>query len=476
MTKAKNTYKLENFHLTPNRKIGSWKLAKKLGQGGNGEVWTCRNDKKELYAIKFLKWGSGPAYKRFSDEVSFMENNNDNISGVMPVIDKHLPEYRKRNEKNDLPFYFVMPLAEPIESILKWADIDEKITIIKELLAMLTSLHEHQIAHRDIKPSNVLRYNGKFVLADFGLVFFNKKTAKTPKGAKVGPKWTISPQMERDALSADKYKADVYSMAKTIWMVLTGDTKAFEGQYLLNSTMSLRKWMKEDFYFYPLEKLLSRCTDNDEKSRPDASEMERLFNEWIAIGKSWSQCNLMQWQEVQERLFPTTVPTHAEWCNISDIITVLRLLGQYKSQNHTFFPNEGGLDLEGAGMSSEEGFIEVTFEGSVYILKPKRLSYEFVNNEIEWSYFSLETERIEAKAEPSPDGYFEELIEVANANQEKAYPRQITRWLHGSFVLFHKDSIYNKEIADYRGEHEKMGLQAFHDYIIQQADNHKEKD
>ncbi|ERI86941.1 hypothetical protein HMPREF1981_00736 [Bacteroides pyogenes F0041] len=38
----------------------------------------------------------------------------------------------------------------------------------------------------------------------------------------------LPPQMERDVVHADKYKADIYSMAKTIWIILTSDMKSFE--------------------------------------------------------------------------------------------------------------------------------------------------------------------------------------------------------------------------------------------------------
>ena len=71
-----------------------------------------------------------------------------------------------------------MPLAESAEQIIQTASINEKITIIKELLTMLTSLHAQNIAHRDIKPANILYYNGGYVLSDFGLVFSIKKPPK----------------------------------------------------------------------------------------------------------------------------------------------------------------------------------------------------------------------------------------------------------------------------------------------------------
>ena len=110
---SKQKYNLQNYHLVVNRKINGWTLSRKLGGGGNGEVWLCRNANKEEFAIKFLKWGTGDAYKRFYDEVSFMERYAGTM-GVMPIIDKNIPDYAHRYSHLDLPYYYVMPLATPI--------------------------------------------------------------------------------------------------------------------------------------------------------------------------------------------------------------------------------------------------------------------------------------------------------------------------------------------------------------------------
>lgn len=482
-------YNLKRFNLKSNRKITQWTLVRQLGSGGNGEVWICRDSQKQEYAIKFLKWGTGDAYKRFFDEVSFMEQFGT-IKGVMPIIDKYIPEYSRRNDNPNMPFYYVMPLAESAEMRMKQATVNEKIGIIQEILAMLTSLHAQGIAHRDIKPANILYYKGNYVLSDFGLVFFHKKTSKTPVGAKLGAKWTISPQMERDAVHADKFKADVYSMAKTIWMILTGDMKSFEGQYIPNSLVSLRHYKIDNKYLYPLEKLLAQCTDHNETVRPDASGLERGFSDWVAINGDWSRKNLVQWQEVQERLFPTSVPTHAEWSCASDIVNVLRLLGQYESQNHTFFPDGGGMDITDANLSYETGCIEFHCDELIYIVKPKKLSFEFINDEVEWNYFSLETEPMEAVMPDHPiEFYSEELCEMSPLDYQsldvldnmtkdefdRIHPRHIIRYLHGSFVMFHKDSIYNHYISKYKGEHDKIGLQKFHEIICEFVEKHKGK-
>lgn len=146
------------------------------------------------------------------------------------------------------------------------------------------------------------------------------------------------------------------------------------------------------------------------------------------------------------------------------------------------------MDLTDANLSYEKGCIELHCDGLVYVVKPKRLSFEFINSEIEWTYFFLETELLSAITPNYPkELYSEEFCEMSpldyqplelldNMSKEdydKIHPRHITRYLRGSFVIFHKDSIYNHFISNYKGEHEKLGLQEFRKQISLLADKYK---
>lgn len=104
--------------------------------------------------------------------------------------------------------------------------------------------------------------------------------------------------------------------------------------------------MSDDIYLYPLEKLLPQCTDYNGDTHPNAMELKQQITDWININNSLSRQNLLQWQEVQEQLFPTMVPTHAEWHNINDIVNVLELLRKYNSPNHAFSLMLVGLTLQ----------------------------------------------------------------------------------------------------------------------------------
>lgn len=76
--------------------------------------------------------------------------------------------------------------------------------------------------------------NDQFFLADFGLVDDPDKADITSTGEQIGAKRTIAPEMKWSSQRADGKPADVYSLAKTLWILLTGRRDSFEGQYDYN--------------------------------------------------------------------------------------------------------------------------------------------------------------------------------------------------------------------------------------------------
>ena len=61
----------------------------------------------------------------------------------------------------------------------------------------------------------------------------------------------------------------------------------------------------------------------------------------------------------------------------------------------------------------------------------------------------------------------DDIENMSKADIDSLKPRHICRYLKGSFVFFHKDSVYNKSVSKYRGEHDKMTIGDFHDAIVQ---------
>ena len=326
--------------------INGWKLVSRLGRGGNGEVWSVTKN-NDIYAIKLLKNIRENIYKRFKSEVTALEKNQD-IEGIIPLLDSSLPDCFKKN----IP-WFVMPIAQKFSDWRKGKDTIGVVTAMLELANTLERLHDRSVHHRDIKPANILYLNDRLYLSDFGLVKYPNREDITQNGSDVGPKYTMAPEMRRNADQADGELADVYSFAKTLWIAIVGDYQCFDGQYSPFSSICINNYCK-GLYTKTLNDLLVQCTDNDPTRRPKMKEVIKSIEEWIQINNDFHDKNLTEWFDLQNKLFPAGSPDSVTWTNKNDIVTVLNEISQIQSLNHTFLPGgEATLLLASAWRMSQ---------------------------------------------------------------------------------------------------------------------------
>lgn len=463
-------------------KYGNWTLLSRINSGGNGEVWVCRNDAGDKRAIKVLRKNHSIAYQRFIDEITTILENQD-IKGVISIEDQFLPQ----DFVNEIPFY-VMPLGESFEDVIKTKNFEEKIEVVIKIVECLAMLHNKGIVHRDIKPANLLFLEDEPYLIDFGLVDFPDKADVTKNREKIGPRWTMAPEINRQ--TGDKinfFKSDVYSLAKTLWIILTDSRMGFEGQYNVDTILQLKNKYPNE-YTTPIDKLLRNSTDNDPDKRPTVDEFLSRLREWKKLNEDFHLRNNEQWTEVLNKLFPLSIPKRAIWEDIDEIIQILQILGATPNLNHLFFPESGGMDLENARRSTEEGCIELDFQ-LIYIVKPKRLIFESFGADSNWNYFRLETEGLEPSGVYSKErleGRIREDVSELHPGQYEDYDfaehrsyyremghdipkstRHVSRYFEGAFVIFNKRSHYNLDNSTYDGRHNKMTTDEFREYIKQ---------
>jgi len=95
------------------------------------------------------------------------------------------------------------------------------------LVAAVAILHENGIIHRDIKPENIfVASDGRLVLGDFGIVFFQdeeRRRLTSTFGEKVGTAEWMAPWANvRERLDEINPKFDVFPLGKVLWWMISG--------------------------------------------------------------------------------------------------------------------------------------------------------------------------------------------------------------------------------------------------------------
>jgi hypothetical protein len=387
--------------------------------------------------------------------------------------------------------WYAMPLGVPTEVWAKTASPSEKVLAIAEAAETMATLHDRGIAHRDIKPANLLVFDGRCHIVDFGLVNYPAKSTLTGYKEQIGPLWTMAPEVRRNGNKADPLPADVFSLAKSLWILLTLSPQGFDGQYSGGSEISIRR-LFGDSYVSPLENLLASATAHNHLERPSMQEFATGLRAWLDVSDDFLLHNPLQWQETLSRLFPVGIPAQATWRDPEQIVAVLNLLGQTPSLNHMFYPSFGGNDLLQARLSEhEEGCIELIL-GRCNLVRPINLSFEGFPDGPEWNYFRLETGTLAAcgayEEEPEFPRISEDVTEINSHVYAElscwdddryengpvpATARPVTRWFTGAFIIFQKTSFYNLaegRLDAYSGRHNEMDAVDFRSHVEELRD------
>ena len=467
----------------------TWKvlynLGEKLGSGGNATVFkvTRKSDGKEL-AIKLLGWRDGKPrrshsepFNRFNDEISIMSKSKGTV-GVLPIGD-----FSERDA------WYVMPIATPIMKYIKASDatFDSILSGTIDLSNTLNELHKRNIYHRDIKPQNIYLYNDRFTFGDFGLADFpHKKVHQTKPNQKLGPLFTIAPEMKRYPKSASGEKADVYSFAKTIWTFFSRNDQSFEGRYDYNDTkISLRYCGAfPNQHIVELEELLYQSTSNSPEDRPTMSQFVRQLKSYQETRNFPALQQTREWDFIRNIILPGTKPAIIEWDEISDIYDVLNSLVHTSALNHMLFPTGGGLDLTDVKIADEKGCLKLaTGVGKYYdLISPQKLYYVEFRENPNWNYIFIECNHLspilgynelgrEHLVEDHPNHYVsakDAVYGVYDYDSGEELPdgyNIVDRFYKGNFLIVPKHGIYNSINSTYMGMHHDMPFLTFNNLI-----------
>lgn len=233
----------------PAAKLGDYRLIKKLGQGGMGEVFLAEHVKLERkVAIKTLKpelARDKPFVDRFYREANLMARlDHPNVVRCDTVGDDEATGIQ----------YVTIEFIDG-QSLQDWfdqqgtIDVRDAMTIAIKVSEALAYAHSVGLIHRDIKPDIILiSKNGDVKVSDLGLAkALDERVSMTQSGFGMGTPLYMPPEQARNAKHVD-HRADIYALGTSLYYILTGKPP-FGGQTTIELLQS-----KEEGFFKPIRK------------------------------------------------------------------------------------------------------------------------------------------------------------------------------------------------------------------------------
>jgi serine/threonine protein kinase len=219
--------------------VGTYKLERKLGQGGMGEVWRATHAVlARPAAIKLVNMADLAAKYGASVDMMHVGARFEREAKVTArLTSPHTVRVYDYGTTASGALYYAMELLEGVD-IDQLVELEGKLSVERAASVLLQACdslaeaHARGLVHRDIKPANLfickqgLRQDYVKVL-DFGLAGV-RESEKGPEEPKLTREGTISgtphfmaPEQAMDAGSVDG-KADVYALGCVGYTMLTG--------------------------------------------------------------------------------------------------------------------------------------------------------------------------------------------------------------------------------------------------------------
>jgi serine/threonine protein kinase len=207
---------------------GRWKPLKTLTEGGQAQIFLVE-DKTGAYAEPFvLKRVLNPARDgRFRDEVEAVKTLSH--PNIVRLLDHSALDAAPGDDARQ---YLVMPYAKGGD-LSKAVDryrgkLDDVLTVAIQIARALQAAHAAGIIHRDVKPENILLPGEDHTIwvSDFGICLIQAREQRNTRDDEVvGPLAFMAPELEGGGQLAVTPAADIYSLGKVIYYMITGGVR-----------------------------------------------------------------------------------------------------------------------------------------------------------------------------------------------------------------------------------------------------------
>lgn len=202
--------------------IGDYRLIRKLGQGGMGEVYLAHQLSLDRpAALKVLA-------KHLADNQDFVKRFYREARAMAKVDHPQTVRVFAVDEADGI--HFVAMEFIDGKSLQDWLNklgtisVGDAVHVILRCAEALEVAHNMNMVHRDIKPDNVmLTKRGQVKVSDFGLAkaLDDEEMSMTQSGTGLGTPYYMAPEQARNAKYVDR-RSDIYALGITLYHLLTG--------------------------------------------------------------------------------------------------------------------------------------------------------------------------------------------------------------------------------------------------------------
>ena len=301
---------IEPHQLAEGPRLGSYRLRRRLGAGGMGEVWHATHELlARPAAVKLIRTTSQ------GDLAHFVERFRREARATAELRCPNTVTLYDFGVTEGNEFYYVMELLDGLDlrrmldrfGVMPAARVAH---LMSQTCRSLAEAHARGLVHRDIKPANLfiaklgLEVDIVKVL-DFGMVMRDEtagETGLTRAGSLLGTPEYMAPEMARGAQHAVP-ASDIYSLGITAYEALSG-VLPFSGDSAVDTLMKhvssppppLEEVPGASHATSTLRSLIMQCLDKDPAARPSAEALwHRIDEEQLALG--WPQARALSWWE-----------------------------------------------------------------------------------------------------------------------------------------------------------------------------------
>jgi hypothetical protein len=248
--------------------VGPYRLIRRLGAGGMGQVYLARTPGSRLVAVKVIRpeLAADPGFRsRFAREVAAARS----VSGMFtaPVVDA--------DPDGQLPWLATAYVPGPslTDAVAERGPLPPGVvlTLAAGLAEALVAIHAAGLVHRDLKPSNVLLARDGPRVIDFGISRAADVSVLTQTGVIMGSPGYLSPEQAEGRQVGPP--GDVFSLGAVLAFAASGAGPFGTGPAVAIAFRVVNAAPNLSGVPEQLRPLIERCLVKDPAARPSPGEL-----------------------------------------------------------------------------------------------------------------------------------------------------------------------------------------------------------